>query len=300
MEKWRLFVLLICSFIIDPVCCAQNTFRVSEPKLELKDQMIHISYDILNSDPAEKFFISLTIKDDQGNEINAKALDGDVGVVQGGKNKHITWDPSADQVFLNSSIFIKVNARPYLPAEETEIPAEETEIPAEETAAAPEETKAVAEETAAAPEEKEIPAEETETKNYYRGGIILRSLALPGLGLSRISGNARWILGVTGYGCIAGSVILNRRAWNNYEKIDELVTYDDKYNLYQESLMQYHVSTTLASVAGGIWIIDFIWTLIDASDLPRKPRVGKMSSLSVDSSVDPVTLTPMVCLRYSF
>ncbi len=45
----------------------------------MKDNMTHITYDILNSDPFDKFIISIHITDANGNRINAEALDGDIG-----------------------------------------------------------------------------------------------------------------------------------------------------------------------------------------------------------------------------
>ena len=91
-----------------------------------------------------------------------------------------------------------------------------------------------------------------------RTGIILQSLALPGLGLSRMTGKPHWLRGVAGYGCIAGSIILNRQAISTYDDIDDLEDYDDKNELFQKSLNRDNISEVLAYAAIGIWV-DIGW-----------------------------------------
>lgn len=81
MGKALWALLIICLLFPDPNCHAQS-IQVSDPRLELRDNTIHITYDILNSDPSDEFTIDLSITDANGNRINAAALSGDIGVEQ--------------------------------------------------------------------------------------------------------------------------------------------------------------------------------------------------------------------------
>jgi len=48
-------------------------------------------------------------------------------------------------------------------------------------------------------------------------GLILSSTILPGAGLTRVhSGKPYWIIGIAGYGCIAASVLINKKAVSSY------------------------------------------------------------------------------------
>jgi hypothetical protein len=74
----------------------------------------------------------------------------------------------------------------------------------------------------------------------------------------------------------------------------------DKDDLYQKSVRQYHSSIGLAGAAVAIWIADFIWTLAGTTDLGKITWFSEPHGLSIDSYVDPATMTPLVCVSYSF
>ena len=75
MGKALIPFLVICMFMAAPFICAQSA-EVSDPRLELRNNAIQISYDILNSDPTDKFIVWLSVHDEAGNEVNARALSG--------------------------------------------------------------------------------------------------------------------------------------------------------------------------------------------------------------------------------
>ena len=90
---------------------AQN-LQVSDPKLELRDNIIYITYDILNSTPSDAFSVELVVKDADGNLIFAGALSGDIGhMVRGGSDKQISWDLGVDKVEINDQIFVKIHVK---------------------------------------------------------------------------------------------------------------------------------------------------------------------------------------------
>jgi hypothetical protein len=297
------FQLVILFVLSGPFCYSQTRVRVSDPRLEMVGNTIHIYYDILNSDPDEKYTISVVIKDEDGNTINARALNGDVGKeISGGSNKQISWNLEADNIFLDAFVFVQVNAKAIPPPEPVVVtPAGE---PKEEVLQQKQEVLDDAQESNQpvsnqAVSRKEPPAG-TGSKSYNRAGLVIQSLAIPGLGLSRVTGKPHWLRGVAGYGCIAGSVILNRQAINTYNGIEDLVYFDEINEAYDKSLMQDNISEILSYAAIGIWAADFIWTLVGTSDLNRPSYSSRSRGLSMGSNINPVSNAPLISIIYRF
>jgi len=275
MGKATLSLLVICCIIVSLDCPGQVPVKLTEPKLELKDNLLHISYDILNSSPSDNFEVSIYIKDEEGHEITAKTLAGDIGLTQGGGSKRITWDPAADNIFINSKIYIKVNAT---------------------LTGQPEPASSQVEDVGSGYRFENS----KRSDGFYRGQVFIQSALLPGLGMARITGKPHWLKGIATYGCIAGAVVMNRKALDTYAGIDELIEYDDKNALYQEANKQNQYSNLLAYGAIGIWSIEMVWTLIGTSGPQWDRWVEKRMNLSLDSYVDPLNATPMVSVTYTF
>lgn len=275
MGKTTLSLLVICCIVFDLDCPGQVPAKLSEPRLELKDNILHIFYDILNSGPSDNFEVGIYVKDEDGNEIAAKSLEGDIGLTQGGSNKHITWDPAADHIFINSKIYIKVNASIILPPE-------------------PESNRN--EDTGSGSRFENI----SQADGFYRTQVFIQSALFPGLGMTRVTGKPHWLKGIAGYGCIAGAIAMNRKALDTYTGIDELIEYNDKNVLYQEAAKQNQYANFLAFGAIGIWSIEMLWTLYGTSGQQWDRWVGKRISLSLDSYMDPLNSTPLVCVTYTF
>lgn len=284
MGKTVPYLLIICILLIDPLCHAQTSVRIPDPRLGIEENTLVISYDILNSDPEEKYIISINIKDENGNSIMASALNGDIGMVEnGGENKQITWDPAADNIFINSKIYVKVNAEIILPPKPVVSPPQD--ISAEDPGGG---NDVVA---------KDLSSEEgSEAGEFNRAVIVLQSIAFPGLGLTKVTEKPHWIKGLAGYASLAGSLALNRVALNTYDDIDGLTTFEEKDALYQKSVNQNSVSRAFAYTALAIWVSDIIWTVVGTSDLNKNPGVSDLLELSVD----PVSNTLMAGIKYSF
>jgi hypothetical protein len=306
MRRVLPYLLGTCWIVVAPICHAQ-AFRVSDPRLELRDNTIHITYDILESDPSDEFTVDLVVTDAEGKRIHAAALSGDVGeMVSGGSNKHIAWDLSVDRIEMDARIYVKVHVKAIPPPEPEIIPPVQ-----EETALESSEDKSdEGIETAAQPEGGNEVSFQGETvkdspsaltgRGFSRTGLVLQSVAFPGLGLSRATGNPHWIRGVAGYGCLAGAVILNRTAISNYAGIMDLTGYDEKNELYRKSLSQDQVSELLAYAAIGIWVSDIIWTLVGTSDLKMSALSNHRRGFSLYTSVERVTPAPVIGIVYRF
>ena len=204
------------------------------------------------------------MRDEDGKKLNAKSLQGDIGKVEeAGEQKVIIWDPGADNIYINSEIFIKVNCQIVLP-----------EPPVVTTA-----------------EEPSGEIKPPVSKEYTLTGLTLRSIMLPGLGLKKISGNPHWLKGVAGYACLGGSLALNRVALNTYDGIQELVEFEDKDALYRKALTQNRAAHALAYTAAVIWASDLVWTMVEGS---------KQRNLSMGGNLDPLTNIPLLSFRYIF
>jgi hypothetical protein len=295
MVQVILSLFVICIFFIDPTCHAQTKVRVSDPGLE-----------------DEKYIISIDIKDENGNPIDANALIGDIGIVEeGGTNKLITWNLESDNIFLDAYVFVQINANvipppvPVITEPEEEIVEEVTDNQKEAHAEEIKKQDVIIEDKPKATEsERTTNAKETSPvtrpKNFNRVGIVIQSLALPGLGLSRTTGKPHWLRGAAGYGCLAGSIILNRTAVNTFNEVEDFVRFDEINEAYNKSSRQDNISEILAYTAVGIWVTDFIWTLVGTSDLKRSIPYTASRGLSFKGDIDPLSNVPRVSIRYRF
>lgn len=277
MHKFFIWLILAGSLFNPSVIFGQN-IEVSEPLLEMRGNIIHISYNILNSTRSNNFTVELVVRDEDGKEINARAITGDIGdMVSGGNDKHIAWDLETDQIEINADIFVKIYVKAIHPSEPVVV------------APAPVDN---------VKKEAEISARISGAKQFSRTGLVLQSLAFPGLGLSRYKGEPHWIRGVLGYSCVAGSIIMNQAAVNTYAGIIDESGYDAKTILYQEALKQDQISEVLAYTAIAIWVSDLIWSIVGTSDLNKSSSHQK--GLRINSSIDPVSNSPLLAFTYKF
>jgi len=311
MGKTILSLIVISLLFIDPICHAQTSARLTDPRLEIKDNILHITYDLLNSDPSEKFNIAIDIKDEHGNTMDANTLIGDLGNdVGGGSDKRVTWNLEADNVFINAYVDVKITAS-IIPPPAQIIPETEEEVVQEIVNDDDLPNQDMMEENEvrdegikeSRPENEvnntELPTEGA-THSFNRAGIVIQSLPLPGLGLSRVTGNPHWIKGVAGYGCLIGSVVLNRISVSTFNSISDIDDVDDVTDAFNSSVRQDNMSEVLAYAGLGIWITDVIWTVIGTSDLKTRPLFSQSRGFSMRSHIDPLSNAPMISLRYKF
>lgn len=282
-----LVVFMVCTL---PALRAQSPITISQPELSLKGDKVQIGYDLMNTSRTERFTVRIEVTTESGRMINPRTLTGDVGPqVNGGNNKKIFWDIGADSIFLDEEVFIQVIALPELPPEPVTHP-----LTAEKENAA----EAVPEE--AGPEESVDSRSGLATKEYNRTALIMQSIAFPGLGLSRASGNPHWLRGVAGYGCLAGSVYLNRKGWNSYQ--DYLASEDPNAvdDLFDQAYNARKYSQILGYAAVGVWAVDLAWTVLGTSNMERYYQAMERRGISFDTTLEPLSNTPLITMRYRF
>lgn len=297
MEKFFPLLLIMCFNMIGPQSYSQDPIEVSDPRLQMVGNTIHISYDILNSTPSQEFNVELSVRDDQGNTLDPGALSGDVGErVNGGNDKHIEWDLDADRIEINADIFIKVFVKA-IPPPDPEVSFTEKKEGAEEKTPDNPLKEIPGDETVRDTEDKSMPGS-IDGVQFSRAGLIGQSVALPGLGLSRYKGGPHWIRGAIGYGCVAGSIIMNRAAVNTYNGIIDQAGFDAKNTVYQKSLTQDQVSEVLAYTAVAIWISDLVWTVVGTSDLNVAAYMQR--GFRIEPALDPLSHAPLLAITLQF
>jgi hypothetical protein len=275
--------LLFCAALLCLLCNlqAQGPIEVSKPSLSLEDGKVRIDYSLLNADESGKYTVRIEVTGQKGDRIPARSLSGDIGKgISGRGNKTIFWDLQADNIFLDEEIFVEVFALP-------------------------EETRAVKEElTQTPPGEEEGKTAATDTgqqKELNRTVLIIESLAVPGLGLSRLHpGQPHWLRGVAAYGCLAGSVYFNRKSWNTYQQYQEPPSLDEVQDLFDQAYDQKKRSRLLGYAAVGVWAVDLVWTVVGTSKMNEGSRTGKNRGLSFEPSFDQLSGAPLLTMRYRF
>jgi len=269
MTITKIFTIGILLFICIPGA-GQTTIKLSKPRLELKDNKINIYYDILNSNQNDKFKVWIEVTDSTQNKIIPISITGDLGEnVTGGNNKMIIWDFVSDSIFLDNGIYVQLNSELLISPEIKEV------------------SKA-----------QELMKPE---KIIKRGGVIFQSVIFPGWGLSRINkGKPHWIKGVASYGCIAASVLYNKKAISSYNNYLDSDIAQDINNFYNSSVKEDKLSEVFAYSAIGIWAIDFIWTIAGSSRLKDNEFTGQAGKVMIYPVFEPKYNVSMLTLKLKF
>lgn len=219
-----------------------------------------IKYDVVKALDSELFEIWVKVVTESGETIIPKTANGDIGSgVAGGPNKRIVWDLTADNITIDEAFTVEVFARS---------------------------------------DYKEPKAVKPKKEGISVGVAMLLSAALPGLGKTVAKGGgAQWMWGVIGYGCVAGSVAMNNKAFNAYEDYKLAGTPDERDDLYSQAEEFDIFSKVFIGTAATIWIIDLITTATQVSKIRKRKN---KSSYSVNYSVDPFTRKPLVGVTLSF
>ncbi|MCD6564950.1 MAG: hypothetical protein J7K53_03300 [Bacteroidales bacterium] len=265
-NHYKLFIILIFLFQTSRLFC-QPDFEVSTPRLFFVENRLTIEYDIFNSISKNLFNVWVVITDDTGNSLDPVSLSGDVGEkVPGGINKTITWDIEKDQVLLNQEIFVEVRIEDI--------------------------TRRV--------RKKEIFLDNTTTP-FKKGGLIFTSTLLPGTGLTKINyGKPFWLIGIAGYGCIASSIVFNKKAADNYESYLNSFDITESRDFYDKSQDQDRSSKILVYTAIGIWVADLIWVTTSVNKKNKIILLRKNQSFLIKPDIDRYSNSPLIKLSYRF
>jgi hypothetical protein len=294
----KAFSLILCALISASfsVCHAQS-MNISKPQLELINNNVVILYNIINSTNSDKFDISIDVTDENGNKVNARSLTGDVGnQISGGNGKEITWNLTTDNIMLDAMLYFQIRAQAINTSTAVASNTTDTHSEPVKTSTQKTTTEAFKEAEAASPSS----SSSSSSSSISRGSAVFQSLLFPGLGLSRINHKPHWFRGVAGYGCVAGSVLLNsfsNTSYNSYLESRDITARNDFYNT---SVKQTSISSTLLYSAIGVWVIDFIWTFAGSKYKSTAMKYGQTKGLSVQPIYNSELNTPALAFKYTF
>jgi len=257
---------------------SQTKAIVQNVDFQASGDSLIVTYDILKSKSSERFKAYLQVKNVTGKLFETKTVSGDLENVSGGKGKRIIWNVAKDNVLVEGDIYVNVVIALMSP----------------EDAAAAAATGAAATGAAVAastpPQTQKEPVKKEE-KVYSKGGALLLSAIMPGLGITKLrDGGAYWLIGIADYGLLAGGIVLNVMSNSSYNKYKEATTASDRDNYYDKAVSQNKTGNTLLYVAGGLWVVNMIITAV----VPAKPKFG----FSVAPTYDPAFNQPMLTVRY--
>ena len=263
------FITVTCSLL------AQTSARISQPELEVRNNRIVITYQILGSSTADLFNVWIEVTNDNGNAIKALSLDGDVGQnIRGGGMKQISWDYERDNVPLDAGIGVQVFGELLNPGSRAMQPS--------------------------ATDQSSGSIKSATRREIGKPGAILRSVAVPGWGLSAMTGNPHWLKGVIGYGAIASSLVLNSMAYDNYTQYLGSSDVNDFSGFLEKSVNQQKLSKASAYMAAGIWVADLMWTLLADPGVGEYQSHSSQTRLSVGTFFEPSVKATLVAFRYNF
>ena len=247
MKSNCLKYLILLFLLLPDALYGQARITVTKPRLEVSDENLIIQYDILNAKSSDFFMVWIEVTDAAGNKIKALSITGDIGKeIKGGRNKRITWNLSNDSILIDENISVEVKAEKIIIQEEQA----ETETS--------EETKTI-----------KVDEGNAGMKEISKGNMVLSSVVLPGWGQTKTNkGKPYWLIGAAGYGCLAGSIILNLNSSSVYDDYKSEMDPDVSNDLFEKANQRKNISKYLAYSAIGIWAADIIWVLATPQPTP--------------------------------
>lgn len=303
-------VILVIALILSAVNIRAQS-SIENTSIKLVGNKIQITYDIANSKRSDRYDVRLEVTDSTGNPVSVKSLEGDIGEdVSGGNNKKIIWDLETDNIQMNADIFFELYANAIVepdPSGDGEMsagspdPSREEDMAINEAGQSVEVSDTQAENLEEEPaSDANLSAEKEDARKLSRTGIFLQSLALPGLGLSRLKSGPHWLRGVAGYGSVVGAVVLNNMAISTYDDYRTPGSAEEAKTLLDKSTRQDNISEICAYAAIGIWVSDLVWTIIGTSDLNKSQRASVVRPVSIGTEYDPLCGVPLLAIRYNF
>jgi len=243
----------------------QTQARVENVAFFKDGENMIITYDINNSNTEETFTVNINVFNPNGKNLIASNFTGNVGSgIYGGPNKRVVWNAKKDKVAINDQISVDVNIRQ-----------EVTTTYAQPAYTSPE------------PNSRE---------RISVGNALLQSLIFPGWGNRSVKGSgAYWVMGIAGYASIGGAIYFNNKADKTYQDYRYSTTASERDQLFSDAEGYKKNQNALMYTAAGIWVIDLIWTGIQANNAKNR---GMLSKVDVGYYYNPEAKKPMVMFTY--
>ena len=133
------------------------------------------------------------------------------------------------------------------------------------------------------------------------GNALLKSVVLPGWGLTTIEKKPYWLMGVAGYGSLSASIMLRASSNSNYDKYKSTNDPDLSTTYFNQSQNQESLSNAFIYTAIGTWLVSGIWTIIKTNNFNKSLMANNnTTNFNLCSTFDPVTKTSGLLLQINF
>ena len=134
-------------------------------------------------------------------------------------------------------------------------------------------------------------------KSFNKGGMMLRSMVLPGWGQTKISkGKPWWLTGLAFYGTMTGGYF----CYQNYLKIYDTYKIEEdpvkRIDLKKKTQQQLNYTTTLIYSGAALWAVNVFWVTVT----PNRYQLLQHINLSLMPSQGPNNVTPLLSIRLDF
>jgi len=136
-------------------------------------------------------------------------------------------------------------------------------------------------------------------KPTSKGTALLLSTLYPGWGSAKITRkNAHVLKGLLAYGCVAGAIVYNYKAYDNYEKYKNAFEVNESDKLFEDAENQYKLSEAFLYGAIAIWSLEYLNILLAKNR--TRTTAGLNNNISIDYAYNKIANTPMVTLKIDF
>jgi hypothetical protein len=134
-------------------------------------------------------------------------------------------------------------------------------------------------------------------KSFNKGSMVLLSVAMPGLGQTKISGGKPyWIMGVAAYGTLAGGLIYSSKYQKTYDQYTIEEDPKKRSDLYDQTQKQMNMASALLISSAAIWTANLVWVLA----IPNKYQPLKYGKITLAPYADPLRRNTVLSMRVNF
>lgn len=136
-------------------------------------------------------------------------------------------------------------------------------------------------------------------KPTSKGTALFLSTLYPGWGSAKITRKKAHVLkGLLAYGCVAGAVVYNYKAYDNYEKYKNAFEVNESDKLFEDAENQRMISEVFLYSAVAVWSLEYLNILLAKNR--TRTTAGLNNNISIDYAYNKIANTPVVTLKINF
>lgn len=136
-------------------------------------------------------------------------------------------------------------------------------------------------------------------KPTSKGTALLLSTLYPGWGSAKITQKKAHVLkGLLAYGCVAGAVLYDYKAYDNYEKYKNSFDIEESDKFFEDAEKQHKLSEAFLYGAIAVWSLEYLNILLAKNR--TRTTAGLNNNISIDYTYNKIANTPMISLKINF